>query len=370
MHKYSRQGLSSSELVKNLDRLLLAERPHSAEVLSYIAEIGARGLYRRAGYPTMFLYLVGRWHLSESAAHKRARSARAARDFPVLFEAVADGRLHMSGIAVLAKHLRPENVDELIVAATHKTKAEIEQLVAVRFPKPDMPFRLGALPVRSDPIVGASAPETLQVVANTDAELFLGTLGAAADVPLPVVSTPASVQAAVDRPKLAPTAPERFALQLTISRATRDKLRRAQELLGFHVAPNDVATVLDLALDALTRELEKKKCARTERPRQTPAAPSENPRHIPAELKRQVRERDQDQCTFVSDSGRRCSERKSLEIHHIREVARGGQATLDNVCLRCRAHNLFEAECTFGQEFMRGKIEAATASRTTAGSRS
>src|SRR5262249_43842454 len=150
---------------------------------------------------------------------------------------------------------------------------------------------------------------------------------------------------AADLAQLTPTAPRRFALQLTISDTTHDKLRRAQELLGYQVAPNDVATVLDLALDALVRELEKKKCARTERPPPPAAArphrapPTPPPRHAPAELKRQVRERDRDQCGFVGDSGRRCGERKGLEIHHVQEVARGGQATLDNLGLLCRAHN-------------------------------
>src|SRR5262249_50751665 len=84
MHKYCRRGLPDAQLDRGLDRLLLAERPHNAEVLSYIAEIGARGLFREAGYSTVYAYLMGRWHLSESAAHKRARSARAAREFPVL----------------------------------------------------------------------------------------------------------------------------------------------------------------------------------------------------------------------------------------------------------------------------------------------
>jgi hypothetical protein len=76
-------------------------------------------------------------------------------------------------------------------------------------------------------------------------------------------------------------------------------------------------------------------------------------------VKRAVRERDQGQCTFVSDSGRRCPARSLLEFDHIDEVSRGGRATVAGMRLRCRAHNQYAAERTFGTEFMNAKREEA-----------
>jgi DNA-directed RNA polymerase specialized sigma54-like protein len=87
--------------------------------------------------------------------------------------------------------------------------------------------------------------------------------------------------------------------------------------------------------------------------------PSRNPRYIPAHVKRAVWERDGGQCTFVSETGRRCQERKRLEFDHVEEVARGGRASVNGIRLRCRAHNQYGAECTFGAGFMREKCEAA-----------
>ena len=40
-----------------------------------------------------------------------------------------DGRLHLSGIAVLAPYLTDTNCEELLSRATHKTKREILVLV-------------------------------------------------------------------------------------------------------------------------------------------------------------------------------------------------------------------------------------------------
>jgi HNH endonuclease len=61
-----------------------------------------------------------------------------------------------------------------------------------------------------------------------------------------------------------------------------------------------------------------------------------------------VSERDSDQCAFVSRDGLRCTERTFLEFHHIRPYALGGEATVENISLRCRRHNQYEADLVFG----------------------
>ena len=94
----------------------------------------------------MYLYCVHELRLSEEAAFKRIHAARTARGFPALFAALAEGRLHLSGVVMLAPHLTPENADELLAAAADQSKAELEQLLARRFPRPELPERLQAIP--------------------------------------------------------------------------------------------------------------------------------------------------------------------------------------------------------------------------------
>src|SRR5437867_1234517 len=77
-----------------------------------------------------------------------------------------------------------------------------------------------------------------------------------------------------------------------------------------------------------------------------PAAPGS--RHIPAEVKRAVWIRDGGRCAFVSAGGRRCGERGFLEYHHVEPYAAGGEATVENISLRCKSHNGHEAELYFG----------------------
>ena len=67
-------------------------------------------------------------------------------------------------------------------------------------------------------------------------------------------------------------------------------------------------------------------------------------------MRREVWKRDGGQCAFVGTEGR-CSERGFLEFHHVEPYAVGGPAVVDNVALRCRAHNVYEAERYFGDRF-------------------
>src|SRR3989475_9097334 len=142
MPSYSLSHVSDRDLLRNLACLVAQDRNTVAELLAHIAEVDARRLYQPAGFPSMFLYCVHELHLSEESAFKRIRAARTARQFPAIFDALAEGRLHLSAVLMLAPYLTPQNADELLAAATHKTRAEIEPLLAQRFPRPDLPARV------------------------------------------------------------------------------------------------------------------------------------------------------------------------------------------------------------------------------------
>ena len=65
-------------------------------------------------------------------------------------------------------------------------------------------------------------------------------------------------------------------------------------------------------------------------------------------------QRDEGCCAFVGRAGR-CRETAFLEFHHVVPYAAGGAATADNIQLRCRAHNQYEAA-----SFLRGHPSSAS----------
>ena len=86
---------------------------------------------------------------------------------------------------------------------------------------------------------------------------------------------------------------------------------------------------------------------------QVPAGTNPDSRDIDAAVQRAVWTRDGGQCAFIGRHGLRCTERSYLEFHHQQPFALGGGKTADNISLRCRAHNVYEAELVFGASLVR-----------------
>ncbi len=373
MSIYLLPHLSDVVLEQELARFDSTECGAMAMVLARIAEIDSRRLYLRAAYPSMRAYCVQKLNKTEDWAGKRITAARVALRFPEVFEFVADGRLHITGVCQLAPHLTAGNVSDLLRAATGKTKAEIEQVIAARYPRTELMELVLVIPAAS----GADAEAaTTQTTVQGERRLSAGPPVAAttcAEAPLKMMesgaATPNSPEAlvtaqadpvgrTVPASKVAPIAQDRYALQVTVGQETYDLLTHARELLGHQVPNGNLAQVFHLALESLVGSLEKRKFAATARPQPTPR-PSTTPRTIPAHVRRAVWKRDRGQCTFTSETGHRCTERTLLEFDHVVEVARGGTASAERIRLRCRAHNQYTAECTFGVEFMARKREEA-----------
>ena len=363
MQSHSLRHVDNAVLLRDLHAIAATDRATTAKLLAHIAEVDLRKLYAEKGYSAMFYYCIRELHFSEDMAAKRIRAARVARRFPAVYDAIADGRLHLTAICQLSKPLRFLSGDDaahLLTAAEHKTKEEIEIMLAERFPQPDLATRVRALDP-SESVLQLQVPEPVDVP-DSSSEATEPTEDRSTP-PTAVVTQSLAAPPAPSTPpdRTRPLSPGRFALQLTISSETLGKLRHSQDLLGHVVEHDDLATVLDRALDALIEKLERRRYGATDRPRA--ARPSQSIRHIPSSVRRAVRARDGLQCTFVSDDGTRCEERRSLEFDHVIPVANGGEATVANLRLRCRTHNQLAAEQAYGAAFMEDKREKAQRAR-------
>ena len=325
--------LSDEQVLATVRQCAQCERDATARFIASLAELDARRLYLARGCSSLFTYCAQVLHLSEHAAYGRIEAARAARRFPVILELLNDASINLTTIGLLAHHLTQENHQAVLEAARHKTKREIELLVASLHPRPDVPSSVRKLPVASRP------PHVSDSVAIVPS-------GAQNSI---VDATP------MPRAVVTPLAPERFRVQFTVSRDTYDKLRRAQDLLRHRIPNGDPAAVFDRALTLLIAETERAALAATDRPRARHPT-SKHSRHVPAAVKREVWKRDEGRCAFIGAEGR-CSERGFLEIHHVVPYAEGGEMTIENLQLRCRAHNAYESERWFGPLILREIID-------------
>jgi hypothetical protein len=359
-------ALSDHDLLARIDHLAARARNATTELVAHLAALLARpSLYAAKGYGSIFNYCTEALKLSEDAACNRIETAKACRRFPVLLQHLESGAMTLSSIRLLGRHLNRENHEEAIERAKGCTLSQVAVLIAEIAPKPDVPTSMRKLP--KPPEVRDSGEATPSVLTGDDSGIRAEDR---ADPPLTIpgeaapTASPAS-PAKTKRAILEPTSPDRYRLQFTIGQETHDRLRRVQALLAREIPGGDPATIFDRALKMLEAHVEKTKLAVVTRPQPEPqpeAPPpsirsaTDNPgrtpasRHIPRETRRTVWKRDGARCAFVASEGRRCTERRFLEFHHVQPYARQGPATVENISLRCRRHNQYEAEMFFGTD--------------------
>lgn len=332
----SKPALSDSELLVEVRALANSERHATARLIAVLAEVDVRQLYLAEGCSSLFTYCTQVLHFSEHAAYGRIEAARAARKCPALLDLLADGSVHLTTVTLLGPYLTAENHRDLLAAARHKSKRDVEEIVAALRPQPPVPSSVRKLPVPRATSIVTSPPADLAFV-----EPSLASVGSNNRL-LPRLVEPAPSHSA----EIKPLAPEHYKVQFTVPRETHDKLRQAQDLLRHRIPNGDVAAIFDRALTLLVAELQRTKHAATDRPQASRPCGSRG-RCIPAGVKREVWARDAGQCAFVGTAGR-CSEPGFLEYHHVVPFADGGATTVDNLELRCRAHNAYEAQRWFG----------------------
>jgi len=329
-------SLDDRDLLHCVVSLAGRERQATVELVGHLAELDARKLYLGEGYGSLFAYCTGALRLSEHGAYNRIEAARLCRRLPAVLGLLEEGELNLTTARLLAPHLSPDNFEAVIARARRKSKREVEEVVAGLAPKPDVVASVRRLP---------SPPPSVPVESGRAERPESEGLAAA---------LPTEVAAPLHKPTIQPLAPERYSLKFTIGQATRQKLVRAQDLLRREIPDGDPAAIFDRALTLLLEDVARRKLALatkpgTEKGKSTKAvSQGSRSRHIPAAVRRAVWLRDGERCAFVAVSGRRCTERASLEFHHREPYAVGGEATVTNISLRCRAHNVHEADLVFG----------------------
>ena len=371
MPSYSLRHLSDELLSTGLDTSATDDRLANATLLAHIAEFDRRGLCLPTQFPSMYRYCVGHLRMSEDVAYKRVRVARVARSFPGVFDAIADGRLNLSGVTLLARHLTQANGRELLKAAVNRSRAEIQELIARRFPVTG-PSAVPASEAAEVTPSASSGPEASSP-AGPSAELLSGAPDENSQEPQQNAQAPGPVQNAgvfgAPAPnalpelqvRVTPIAPGRYQLVGVIDQAAHDQLMDSKELLGHAVPSGALVEVLQRAIALQHRHLLKHRCGATDRPRTNADGATGKPRsrRIPRAVQRAVWVRDGGRCTHVSPDGHRCEARSPLQKDHIVPVALGGASTDENLRLLCREHNQLAAERAFGRDHMKARREEA-----------
>ena len=319
-------------------------------------------VYAREAAPSMFAYCTEVLHLSEAEAYLRIAVARASRAHPVLLSLLADGSLHLTGIALLAPHLTPERRDDLLRRSVHRSKREIEELIAELAPRPDAPAVIRRLPDRHDSgpaaeLLRAKRPEP---VLQEGVDVRPDRAGGSEPGPDPFDREASELRpggvgrVASEVASIQPLGLARYKVQFTASASLREKLERLRALMRPELPDGDLAAIVDRIVTEKLERIEARRFAKTSRPRTVlqEAVPASTSRQVPAAVRRVVHGRDGSRCGYVDESGRRRSERHRLEYHHRHPYGMGGGHSVTNIGLVCRTHNGYLAERDYGRKAM------------------
>jgi hypothetical protein len=305
--------LSNEALLRNTQALVAEERKLTTEILWHLHEIQYRRLYAEKGCSSLFEYAVQALGYSEAAAGRRISAMKLLVAVPEIEPALKNGSVNLSTLSTIQSFIQrkdepvsTQEKKELVFALQGKSRRECERELASL-------GSIAALPKERERVVSATQTE-VRFVADD---------------------------------------------------ALMEKLKRIRELDAhvtsgasflelFHRMADIALKKLD-PLNKITPPAESTQAKlgpgheRTSSTDQAPAKGSyDNPRFIPAALKRAVWRRDKSQCSFVSQDGRKCSSKFGLQIDHRVPVAQGGTATYDNLRLLCKAHNQYEALLRLG----------------------
>lgn len=260
-------------------RLVKEERRLTGLVIEYLQKISEARLYLAFGYSTLFEYCTRALGYSEAGAYRRIVAVRLVQELPEIKEKLSDGRLNLTNLCLAQSLIARESVE---------VKKEI-----------------------LEKIENCTKRETQEILA----EYF--------PTAQPVKESLRFISG------------EEALLHVRLSKETVGKLEKIKNKRAHKNPSMNYSELIEDMCDYILKKLEPS-------PKSKEKNQSKNIRYIPAQLKRKIFQRDNNQCTYVSPiTQKRCESKHLLQIDHKIPVSQGGLTTEDNLRLLCQQHHKF-----------------------------
>jgi hypothetical protein len=357
---------SNLQLQLDCKAWVLREKKSHVAVIIHLAEIAKRGIHLEEGFHNLYNYCRAKLNLSEGEICLRSQVAKACSLFPELLEALISGDLNLSVAGKISGSLTPENKLSLLAQCKGKSKREVEELLALDHP--------GHLPAPQLRPLTVLLPTSTSMVSDTKPREIAGLTLALQQQQ----QQQQQQRESAPEPRIPAAEPTTVhLLRCALPDATKKKLLRLAEILGVDNPIEQVADLLDRALDlalyakdpAMKKERKKPGATVGQNPQAEailakPESATDktdkklNIRFIPRATKRMVFARANYQCEYTATSGIRCASRTHLEVDHRQALFLGGENEAANMQILCAAHHRKKSEEEFGRKWL-GKISMA-----------
>jgi hypothetical protein len=302
-------------------------RRAESELISILQKIDECRGFREMGYKSLFDYSTQALKLSESVTFNLIAIARKSKEVPKLQEMIQDQTVSISNARMITPVLNLENQEKWLSAAASLSKRQLEKEIAKAHPE-------------------AQVREQSRYVSENRLEMRLGVSEELHDEFKRVQDLVSSQMGkAVNMEEAL-----KVALKYYIEK--NDPLVKASRVAAKNKARNqaqgDGAGEGDVRVQSQTQSQARKSVEHRSTENAITPVPGQvqisrpnlkNKRFIPSKLEQAILLRDHGRCSYQMPNGKRCSERRWLDIHHIVPLSLGGQTTLDNLKLVCRGHH-------------------------------
>lgn len=312
--------LSDDELRETLHSSAKSENEYKILVLHLMAEFDRRRLYAKENKSSLFEYCTTVLKFSAGSTQRRIDTMRAMKLIPEIEQKLVTGELNLSSVSQAQKLFRHEakvgksyNIDErkvVLQMLENKSSRECERQIAAISPS-------------------SVVKEKRRILSCDDNG-----------------ETKTEMKVVVDGQLVKKLDKIKALLSHKNPRMTDREL--LEEMADVVLAKLDPQQKALRAVKRVTKKNENSHPTSDVDPRRKQS----KSRYIPAHVKHQVWIRDQGQCSHPG-----CSSDWFLEYGHIHSYSLGGEATVDNIRLLCRAHNQREAIDQFGLQKMALHIE-------------
>ncbi len=285
------------KLVSDLKQMCGMQKRMTARIVMYLAEVEARDIHTAKGYDSLFAFCVRRLKMSHGEAAVRIKVARMYRAHQQIMPPLMRGKVHLTSLYMLRKHMNDDNCDDLLKNIKGMTTREVEAYVATHFPRPGIPAS-----IRKTPTPRSTTGDGGQIdAAHTPSGLAaMSTKSSAAERTLSMFNdsstqAPAGIIGAVmskassaadrecdsgidsvegERTDASP-APKRLRpfeqyshdshkVQFMVTTKVREKIERAASLSS-HRNRGDLAALVEHAIDVLLTKLERQQLGKLSR---------------------------------------------------------------------------------------------------------
>jgi 5-methylcytosine-specific restriction endonuclease McrA len=351
---------TNQELLSTLKLQVENERKLIMEILYLLQEVEARSLHLEMGFPDLYTFAMKELGYSSGSAYRRISAMRLLKSVPEAAPKLESGELGLENASQAQSFFRKEDrarkeqgleklsLDEkreVVSELFNKSTREGQRILTERSPEIMTPAeKLRPLPEQKTLVQFVARAELMgkleelkNLLAHKNFEGRMDVLiDQLADIALNELK-PISESMPASRSK--PTSESKAA---SVSKsATSSKPASACQVTTDSKSAAQTPAAGMISNTSLSAETDIKSVQSNQKRDQLKRS-----RYIPVKIRTQVLMRDQQNgCTYKDPkTGRTCGSRHGLQFDHIMPFSWGGEHSVDNLTLRCGAHNRFRAE--------------------------